>query len=78
MQTQLCLICYRRQFGQIFLASYWPGQHALASHWLAEFAIANSTPTYLITDQSWLLGVSQAPAEIQSNFVIGQLYSTCD
>jgi hypothetical protein len=39
------------------LLTYSPGQQSLASNSLAEFA--NSTPTYLITDQSYTLLADQ-------------------
>jgi hypothetical protein len=48
---------------KFFAASYSPGQQSLASNSLAEFT--NSTPTYLITDQSY--------AASRTTFIMGQL-----
>jgi hypothetical protein len=41
--------CFCLVFGQYYLASYLPRQHALAAHWLKE--MANSTPEYLLLDK---------------------------
>jgi hypothetical protein len=43
--------CFCLVFGQYYLASYLPRQHALAAYWLKK--IANSTPEYMILDQSY-------------------------